>query len=205
MPAAVVPIGPAFREEAFSRCRDVLRAGGIIAYPTDTFYGLGVDPRNPAAIRRLFAVKGRSPEQPILLLIHDAAEVVRWAVSTGKTAEQLMHLHWPGPLTLVFQARPDVSPELTAGKGTIGLRVPGSEMARSLLRTFGAALTGTSANRSGEAEARTAADVMRMFEDSLDLVLDGGPSIADKPSTIVDVSGPLPTLIRRGAVEVNLE
>lgn len=124
MPAAVISIQESSREEVFNRCRDVIAAGGVIAYPTDTFYGLGVDPRNPAAVKRLFAVKGRNAEQPILLLISDAREVGRWTASISTIAEKLMQQHWPGPLTLVFKALPDVPRELTAGTGTIGLRVP---------------------------------------------------------------------------------
>lgn len=204
MKAAVISIQESPREAAFARCRDVIAAGGIIAYPTDTLYGLGVDPRNPAAIKRLFDVKGRSAGQPILLLLPDAGEVAHWAVNVSATAERLMRRYWPGPLTLVFKAGKDVSAELTAGTGTIGLRVPGNDASRSLLRTIGAALTGTSANRSGEPAARTAAEVMATLGDSLDLIIDGGPAAADKPSTVVDVSGGRPVLIRGGALELDL-
>jgi len=205
MPAAVISIQKSSPEEAFTRCKDVIAAGGVIAYPTDTYYALGVDPLNAAAVRRLYAVKGRSAERPILLLLPDAGEVFRWTESISVTAEKLMRQFWPGPLTLVFKAQQDVPAELAAGTGTIGLRVPGNEVTRSLLRFLGAAITGTSANRSGEPDARTAADVNRMLGEHVDLILDGGTMTAEKPSTIVDVSGQRPMLIRRGMIDVSLD
>lgn len=191
--------------EAFARCAEVIKAGGVIAYPTDTFYGLGADPRNSRAVSKVFAIKGRMADQPILLLLSDRSEVAAWTSAITPAAERLMDRFWPGPLTLVFTARPDVSPELTGGTGTIGLRVPGSEVTRALLRLTGNALTGTSANRSGSPSPRTAEEVMHQLGDRVDLVLDGGVSAADRPSTIVDVTAEPPRIIRMGAVDVSAE
>jgi L-threonylcarbamoyladenylate synthase len=200
--AEIITLSQEFREQAFSRCREVIRAGGIVAYPTDTFYGLGVNPCDAGAVRRLFEVKGRSEGQPILLLIPDDSAVSAWAAEVSASAHRLMQRFWPGPLTLVFTARPDVLPQLTGGTGRIGLRVPGDERTRSLLRFLGCCLTGTSANRSGGRNPRTAAEVSRDIGDRVDLILDGGPSEAAAPSTVVDTSTEPPQLIRRGAVDV---
>ncbi len=190
---------------AFARCAEVIKAGGVIAYPTDTFYGLGADPRDPGAVNKVFAIKGRNTDQPILLLLHDRSEVAAWTSVISAAAERLMDRFWPGPLTLVFTARPGIVSELTGGTGTIGLRVPGNEITRALLRQMGHALTGTSANRSGSSSPRTAEEVVRELGALVDLVLDGGVSAADRPSTVVDVTAEPPRIIRTGAVNVSAE
>ncbi len=189
-------------DAVFARCREVVRAGGVIAYPTDTFYGLGADPRDPEAVRRLFTIKGREAGQPILLLLHDRSEVAAWASAVTPSAERLMDRFWPGPLTLVFPATPHVLPGLTGGGGTIGLRVPGNELTRELLRHLGTALTGTSANRSGGRDPRTVKEVMREVGDRVDLILDGGVTTGDRPSTVVDVTVEPPRIIRQGILDI---
>jgi L-threonylcarbamoyladenylate synthase len=190
------------RKAVLLRCKAVIDAGGVIAYPTDTFYGLGVDPRNPRAIKKVFAIKGRKADQPILLLLHDRIDVSEWASEVTPSALRLMARFWPGPLTLVFRAARHVLPELTAGTGTIGLRVPGSDVTRALLGSVGRSLTGTSANRSGRPSPRTADEVMQELGDSIDLILDGGPAAEGRPSTVVDVTGEPPRLVRQGIVDV---
>jgi L-threonylcarbamoyladenylate synthase len=179
----------------------VIKSGGVLVYPTDTLYALGVDPRNEAAVRRLFAIKGRPVDQPILLLIPDARSVARWAAGVNAAAERLMARFWPGPLTLLFPARSDVMPELTAGSGRIGLRVPGSPLTRDLLAAVGTELTGTSANRSGGDAPRTADTVLRTIGGQVDLILDGGPAAIDRPSTVIDVSREEPAIVRQGAID----
>lgn len=191
-------------EAVLSRCRAVIDAGGVIAYPTDTFYGLGADPRNPRAVRKVYAIKGRKADQPILLLLHDRNDVSAWTSEMTPSSLQLMARFWPGPLTLVFRAAPHVLPELTAGTGTIGLRVPGNEVTRALLGAVGRSLTGTSANRSGRPSPRTADEVRLELGDSIDLILDGGPAEEERPSTVVDVTEEPPRLIRQGAIDVLL-
>ena len=201
MAAAILTLdGPL--DAVFARCREVVRARGVIAYPTDTFYGLGADPRDPEAVKRIFAIKGREAGQPILLLLRDRSEVAAWASVVTPSAERLMERFWPGPLTLVFPAAPHVLPELTGGGGTIGLRVPGNELTRELLRNLGTALTGTSANRSGGRDPRTVKEVMREVGDRVDLVLDGGATTGDRPSTVVDVTVEPPRIIRQGAIDI---
>lgn len=203
--AEIIRIDKGRPGEAFARCAEVIKAGGVIAYPTDTFYGLGADPGNPRAVSKVFEIKGRAAGQPLLLLLKDRSEVAAWTSAVTPSAERLMDRFWPGPLTLVFAARPDISPELTGGTGTIGLRVPGNEVTRALLRLAGNALTGTSANRSGFPSPRTPDEVMRELGDRIDLVLDGGVSAADRPSTVVDVTAEPPRIIRMGAVDVSAE
>jgi L-threonylcarbamoyladenylate synthase len=200
MQTPIVKIDPAHPEKAFSRCRDVIRAGGVVVYPTDTLYGLGADPRNPGAIRKLFSIKGRQADQPILLLIEDQTEVHDWASEITPGAEGLMKKFWPGPLTLVFKAKPEVMTELTGGTGTIGLRVPGNSLTRQLLASLGTALTGTSANISSRQSPRTAQEAAEAIGGMVDMVLDGGRTEGGNPSTVVDVSADEPKVIREGAI-----
>ena len=200
MRTPIVEIDPAHREKAFSLCRDAIRAGGVIAYPTDTVYGLGADPKNAGAVRKLIGIKGRQADQPILLLIKDASEVGDWASEVNPAAERLMKKFWPGPLTLVFKAKPDVMAELTGGTGTIGLRVPGNALTRQLLAALGTALTGTSANISGGQSPRTAREAVEAIGGMVDMVLDGGRAEGGNPSTVVDVSTERPKVIREGAI-----
>ncbi|HEY6010198.1 MAG TPA: L-threonylcarbamoyladenylate synthase [Nitrospirota bacterium] len=198
----IIRIDSVHPDRAYARCRDVIRTGGVIAYPTDTFYGLGADPKNPAAVNKLYEIKGRRSDQPILLLIPDAGHVPNWAAEVIPAAEQLMKRFWPGPLTLVFRARADVLPELTAGTGSIGLRVPGDGVGRELLRFLDSALTGTSANRSGVPSPRTAHEAMAAVGGMVDLVLDGGETPGGNPSSVVDVRAENPVVIRTGAVDL---
>ena len=195
----VITIDPAFPEQAFARCKEVISAGGVIVYPTDTYYGLGADPRNDAAVKRLFDIKGRQSDQPIILLVADASEICDWASEITPQAEVLIKRYWPGPLTLVFNARGNVLKHVTANTGTIGLRVPGNALTRSLLRYLGHALTGTSANISRKPSPKTAQEAATIAG-LVDLILDGGETAGEKPSTIVDVSTALPHVIREGAI-----
>jgi L-threonylcarbamoyladenylate synthase len=200
MAAEIIKIDPAHRQFAFSRCREVISRGGVIAYPTDTFYGLGVDPKNPVALKRLYEIKGRKADQPILLLIAKAEDVNKWTAEINPASEHLMEKFWPGPLTLIFKARKDVLRELTAGTGTIGLRVPGNKLTRSLLDFLGIALTGTSANVSGGSSPQTAEDAAASLGDTVDLILDGGRTAGGRPSTVVDVSTGQPSVLREGVL-----
>ncbi len=203
MTAEIIKIDPRAPESAFFRARKVIRSGGVIVYPTETFYGLGADPANPASIKRLFEIKGRPADQPVLLLIRSADEVKQWASGITPSAEILMEKFWPGPLTLVFKAQPDVMREITAGRGTIGLRMPGSSTTLKLLEFLGSALTGTSANISGGPSPQTAEETASVIGGMVDLILDGGKTAGGRPSTVVDVSQDPPRLIREGAVPLN--
>jgi L-threonylcarbamoyladenylate synthase len=186
--------------EARARAGRLIAAGGVLAFRTDTFYGLGADPFNPKALDAIKSLKGREEGKPILVIISDAAEAERFIASRTELFERVGARHWPGPLTLVLKARGEVPEELTAGSGTVGVRLPDDASVREFVRSCGGALTATSANLAGEPPARAAAEVARSFPSGLDLIIDAGSARVDKPSTVLDVSGTVPRLIREGAV-----
>lgn len=173
--------------------------GGVIAFRTDTFYGLGVDPLNRRAVKRIIDLKGRE-QKPILLLIADRSDVQRFIANQSEAFETVSGKFWPGPLTIVGAAHANVPQELTAGSGTIGLRLPDDNQLRALVRLCGGALTATSANLSGAPPARTAEEVAGYFPAGVDVILDGGRSTASTASTVLDVSQPIPRIIREGVI-----
>lgn len=174
--------------------------GRVVAFLTDTFYGLGANPFDEAALRTINALKGRDGGKPILIVLSDAGEAERFILRRSKLFEAVSRSHWPGALTLVAEARANLPREITAGSGTVGLRLPGDEHVRDLIRDCGGALTATSANTAGEPPARTAEDVARYFPTELDIIIDGGAARSDQPSTVLDVSGEKARLIREGVV-----
>ena len=182
------------------RAAEIIQRGGVIAFRTDTFYGLGAAPLNRDAVARIRKLKGREDTKPILLLISDAVEVDRFIATRSETFDSIANRFWPGPLTLIGLARPKLPEELTAGTKTIGLRLPNEENVRYLVRACGGALTATSANVSGKQPARTAKEVEEYFPEGIDLIIDGGEVTATQPSTVVDLSGSQARLIREGAV-----
>jgi L-threonylcarbamoyladenylate synthase len=177
-----------------------LRRGGIVAYPTDTLYGLAIDPRNQAAVARLFAVKGRAAASAIPLSAADAVMAERAAArGFGPLEHRLASAFWPGPLTIVVPASPAMSAALAPG-GTLGVRVPAHAVARALSTTFGHCITATSANLSGAPPCVTADDVESSLHQHLDFLLDGGPAPGGPPSTIVELVDGRPVLHRAGAI-----
>lgn len=182
------------------RAATVIDRGGVVAFRTDTFYGLGADPFNREALNRLKQLKGREVGKPILCIISDAGQAERFMDERTEIFNFVSAKHWPGALTIVVRAREEVSSELTAGSGTIGIRLPDDERVREFVRSCGGALTATSANLSGEPPARTAREVERSFPHGLDLIVDDGDAHGDQPSTVLDLSQPQPRLIRAGAV-----
>ncbi|MEP6920070.1 MAG: L-threonylcarbamoyladenylate synthase [bacterium] len=178
----------------------IIASGGVIAFRTDTFYGLGVDPLNALAIRKLRELKGREDTKPILLLISDREQVTRFVAETSPIFTRISLQYWPGPLTLIGIARPELPVELTAGSGTIGVRLPDEEEVCALVRACGGALTATSANLSGTPPARTAREVEKYFADRIDLILDRGEVTATAPSTVLDLTGEEPRVVREGAI-----
>jgi L-threonylcarbamoyladenylate synthase len=177
----------------------ILRAGGIVAYPTDTLYGLAVDPNSDAAVRRLFAVKERDRSAAITLIGADLAQAQR--VGTfGPNETRLAEAFWPGPLTIIVPAAPALSRWLSSDLGTVGVRVPAHAVACALASAFGGCVTATSANLSGRPAAVTADEVAAAIGDRIDAVLDAGPAPGVSPSTIVEVTNAGPVLRRAGAV-----
>lgn len=194
----VSPQAPSSR--AVARAVSVLRNSGLVAFPTDTLYALGADASNPLAIKRIFAAKGRSLIRPIPLLVADLTMAIQLIGELPEAAVQLAKRYWPGPLTLVLRAPRGICALLTAGTGRIGLRVPDSAVALTLIRQFGSPVTGTSANRSGNKEPLDAQEVRRQIGDQVDLILDGGPVAGGRPSTVVDVTISPPVIVRQGPV-----
>jgi L-threonylcarbamoyladenylate synthase len=184
---------------ALARGAAVLRAGGLVAFPTETFYGLGAAAHDAGAVRRVFAVKGRPEGKPLLVLVDSVAMAERVAEVTP-LGRELMARHWPGALTLVLRARACVPAEVTAGTGTIGVRWSPHPVARGLVAALGAPVTAPSANRADAPPPTTAAAVLAAFDGAVDLVLDGGPAAGGPPSTVADVTADAPRVLRRGAV-----
>jgi L-threonylcarbamoyladenylate synthase len=181
----------------------IIKSGGVVAFRTDTFYGLGADPFNVEALRTIKSLKGREEGKPILVIISDAVQAERLIVAST-LFDAMRARYWPGALTLVAKARREVSDELTAGTGTVGVRLPDDETVRAFVLACGGALTATSANLSGEPPARNAQEVARSFPEGLALIVDGGVAQSDQPSTVLDVSGEKMRLIREGAIRISM-
>lgn len=163
----------------------VIHEGGVVAFPTETYYGLAVDPFNSAALARLFELKNRSFDKAVLVLVHDQGQLPQLVEQVPSVFRPLLDVFWPGPLTLVFPARPELSPLLTGGTGTIGVRVSSHAVAARLLSSLGTPVTATSANISGREPATNAAQVKAQFGSAVDFILDGGETPGGKGSTLV--------------------
>jgi L-threonylcarbamoyladenylate synthase len=187
-------------KEDVSRAVAALRAGGLVAFPTETVYGLGADATQAAAVRRLYAVKGRPAGHPVIVHLGAVEQLGDWAVEIPPVARALAAACWPGPLTLVLRRSPRVVDEVTGGLDTVGLRVPGHPLALELLQAFGGGLAAPSANRFGRVSATTAGDVRQELGSEVDVVLDGGPCAVGVESTIVDCTTDEPRVLRVGAV-----
>ena len=179
--------------------RRVLGASGLIALPTESFYGLAVVPFDEQALAKLWQVKGRSEGKPILVLIGDGSQLKPFVRSIPPAAAALMNAFWPGPLTIVFPAAVGLSDAVTAGTRSVGIRFSAWPPLRDLLRRVGP-VTGTSANREGMLPPTTAEEVRHRLGDMLDLIVDAGPTPGGRPSTVIDVQGPI-RIIRDGAID----
>lgn len=178
----------------------ILRNGGLVAFPTETVYGLGADASNAEAVKRVFAAKGRPHDHPLIVHIAGVAQLAAWARDIPQTALTLAQKFWPGPLTLILKRAPHVSDLVTGGQDTVALRVPAHPLAQALLREFGGGVVGPSANRFGHVSATTAEHVRNEFGDAIDYVLDGGACDVGIESTIIDLSGTAPALLRPGQI-----
>lgn len=176
----------------------MIRDGLVVAYPTDTLYGLAVDPRNAGAVRRLFELKGRAETSALTLIAADLAHA-HAAGDFSDEADRMAARFWPGALTIVVRARPILAAQVLGGGDTVGIRIPGHPVAVALARDAGFCVTATSANRSGDAAAATPDAVAAALPD-VDAILDGGPAPGGRPSTIVNASGRVPVLVRDGVV-----
>jgi L-threonylcarbamoyladenylate synthase len=185
-------------EEAVRRAAAVIRLGGVVIYPTETVYGLGCDPANVDAARRLCSIKGRA-DKPLPLACSDL-DVAKRLVEFNPAAERLASRFWPGPLVLVLPAKVEYSIWVTRGARTLGVRVPDHDVARRLAALSGGVIVSTSANRSGEPPPRTAGEAAEALGGEVDLVLDGGRAPLGEPSTVVDLSGEEVWILRKGPI-----
>lgn len=185
-------------EEAVS----VLRAGGLVAFPTETVYGLGADASNAAAVGKIFEVKGRPATHPVIVHLADAVQAANWAREVPAAARTLAREFWPGPLTLILNRARGVSDVVTGGQDTVALRVPSHPVAQQLLARFGGGIAAPSANRHGRVSATTADHVEAEFGSALACVLDGGETQVGIESTIIDLSGASAVLLRPGSITV---
>jgi len=186
--------------DAVAEAAAALRAGGLVAFPTETVYGLGAAARDPAAVARVFAAKGRPADNPLIVHVADAAGLADLAADVPPVAHDLAARFWPGPLTLVVRARPGLPRVTIGGLDSVAVRVPGHPVALALLRAAGVPVAAPSANRSGRPSPTTAAHVLADLGDRADVVLDGGPTAIGVESTVVDVRSGAPVILRPGAV-----
>lgn len=183
-----------------ARAVAVLRSGGLVAFPTETVYGLGADASNAAAVDRVFRVKGRPTNHPLIVHLADAADMSLWARDVPQLARDLAVAFWPGPLTLILKRSARVPDAVTGGADTVGLRVPSHPVAQALLRAFSGAIAAPSANRFGAVSPTRAEHVCADLGDDVDIILDGGECDVGVESTIVNLTGDTPTILRPGGV-----
>jgi L-threonylcarbamoyladenylate synthase len=195
---AVDPDAP--QRDALEEAAQWILAGGIVAIPTDTLYGLAVDPFRTDAVKRLFDAKGRPEDRGVPLIAADEAQVQTAMIPLSPLAARLAERFWPGPLTIVVPAPAALAAGVTAGRGTVAVRVPAHDVARTICRLAGRPVTATSANISGHDATASPDEVERTLGDRIDLLIDTGHTIGGAPSTIVDATATEPRLIRAGAV-----
>ena len=187
-------------EAVFANARTVLLAGGVIAFPTDTFYGLGVDPFNREAVNRIFELKGREKNKPLILLISSRVQLETMVKEITPAHSALIQKFWPGPLTLLFKPGSVIPENVSAESNRIGIRQPGNTMTRNLISALGQPITAPSANLSGESSPITAKQVQQSFGNRVDLIIDGGTCQVGRPSTLVDAVEMPVQLVRQGVI-----
>lgn len=200
----LLPVDPAAPDPAaLARAADTLRRGGLVAFPTETVYGLGAHALDPAAVARIYAAKGRPGYNPLIVHVADAEAARALASTWPAEADALAAAFWPGPLTLVLPRNDSVPVSVTAGLSSVALRVPAHPVAHALLRAAGIPVAAPSANRSTEVSPTTAQHVARSLGDRVDVILDGGPCPVGIESTVLSLAGPVPTLLRPGTISVD--
>jgi L-threonylcarbamoyladenylate synthase len=201
MPARILKTDPQDKlETVIKDAAQVILSGGVVALPTESFYGLAVHALNETALERLFAVKQRREDNPVLVLIASKDSLDSYVRKVSDRARKLVERFWPGGLTLVFYAKPILPELLTAGTGKIGVRLSSHPIPRELARAVGAPITGTSANRSGQPSGSTAEEVMEAVGEDIELILDGGRTTGGKGSSVLDVTVDPPVVLRDGIV-----
>jgi L-threonylcarbamoyladenylate synthase len=200
---AVDPEHPS--DAALNTLAEAVLRGGVVAFPTDTLYGLHCSLFDVGAVEMIARLKRRDRSLAVISLIPEADQAYGLAGEVGEVAARLMARHWPGPLSLIFRAAPIVPPQVRGAGGTVALRFPRDPLCMRILQRIGGPVVSSSANISGQRPAETAEEVVRIFGNQLDLVVDAGPRHGETPSTLVDVSGRRPRLLRRGAVDVTAD
>jgi L-threonylcarbamoyladenylate synthase len=182
------------------KAADILNKGGLVAFPTETVYGLGADASNESAVKAIFRVKGRPESHPLIVHLGDPDQIEQWGDAIPTAARELGRRFWPGPLTLILKKAARVSNVVTGGQETVGLRVPDHPVALAMLRAFGGGVAAPSANRFGKVSPTTAEHVRQDLGSDVDFILDGGPCTIGVESTIVDVSSGDPVILRPGGL-----
>lgn len=186
--------------QSISQAVELLRQGALVAFPTETVYGLGADASNPKAVAKIFAAKGRPADHPLIVHIAGADSMQDWAASVPDAALRLAEHFWPGPLTIILNKKTSVPSAVTGGQDTVALRVPNNEVALRLLQAFGGGIAAPSANRFGRISPTQAAHVAEELGDSVACILDGGPCSVGVESTIIDLSDGTPAILRPGRI-----
>lgn len=200
----LIPVDPASPDPAaLAPAAETLRRGGLVAFPTETVYGLGAHALDPAAVARIYAAKGRPGYNPLIVHVADAAAARSLAAAWPAEADALAAAFWPGPLTLVLPRDTSVPDSVTAGLPSVALRVPAHPVAHALLRAAGIPVAAPSANRSTEVSPTTAGHVARSLGDRVDVIVDGGPCPVGIESTVLSLAGAVPTLLRPGTISVD--
>lgn len=187
-------------EAVLDQAARIIEVGGVVAFPTDTVYGIGTNVFDIEAVKKIFDIKKRSRNKPLIVCISEASQVDQLATEISKVAKKLIEHFWPGPLTLVLKRSTDVPDIVTGGRETIAVRCPASELARRLIAKAGYPLVATSANLSGQASARSAQEVYSQLDDKVDLIIDGGRSPLLPESTVLDLTTESPAILREGAI-----
>lgn len=198
----VIPVNNVVNnEEKYKKAVDILRNGGVVAFPTETVYGLGALATDERAVQRIFEAKGRPSDNPLIVHIGNQEDVAKYATGVTELGEQLMAAFWPGPLTLVFDKIPAViAPNVTPGVETVGIRMPDHPIALELLRALGGPLAAPSANRSGKPSPTEAAHVYEDLKGLIPLILDAGQTGVGVESTVLDMTTSPPTILRPGGI-----
>jgi L-threonylcarbamoyladenylate synthase len=187
-------------ESVLSSAAAIVARGGVIAYPTETFYGLGTDATNEQAVKKIYKIKGRNFINPISIIIGRTENLYPLVQNVSSAAQKLIQAFWPGALTIIFKASDGVLPVLTAGTGKIGVRVSASYAAQVIAQKLEHPLTATSANLSGKPECSRASEVAKQIGNKIDAIVDFGPTIGDKVSTIIDITCDPPEILREGTI-----
>jgi L-threonylcarbamoyladenylate synthase len=187
-------------QSSIKKAVNLLRCGGLVALPTETVYGLGADAKNPDALRKIFQAKQRPINHPLIVHLAEISQLAEWVSELSPLAQRLAEAFWPGPLTLILPKAPAVLGLITGGQQTVGVRIPQHPVALALLKQFGSGIAAPSANRFGRISPTTAAAVREELGDAVDLILEGGACEVGLESTIVDVSGAHPVILRPGMI-----